>query len=189
MKRYRSMKKNGIGIVLVCGVVCLLIILSGCPMPSELQEYSITFDTDDGTSIIAQSVQENEKAARPGANPTKTGYAFDDWYAEDTFVTVWDFTTPITENKTLYAKWNVAYTVTFDTAGGSSIIAQSVQENTPATKPTSDPTKAGYAFDDWYVDDTFSTKWDFTTPITENTTLYAKWTVANTGTLDTDGGS
>ena len=67
--------------------------------------YTVSFDTDGGTSVPDQSVRSGLTATKP-ADPTKSGYDFDDWYEEDTFVTVFDFTDPITADTTIYAKFD-----------------------------------------------------------------------------------
>lgn len=64
------------------------------------------------------------------------------------------------------------YTVSFDSDGGSFVAAQTVESGKTAVEPRS-PTKSGYTFDDWYKD---SSVFDFSTPITSNLTLKAKWT-------------
>lgn len=67
------------------------------------------------------------------------------------------------------------YTVSFDTDGGSTIADQLVAVGTLVTRPD-DPTKTGYTFDNWYSDEDLTTLFDFTTVITGDITLYAKWT-------------
>ncbi len=68
------------------------------------------------------------------------------------------------------------YTVVFNMNGhGAKIAAQAVKEGEKATKPA-DPTASGYTFGGWYADATCSTKFDFDSAITANTTVYAKWT-------------
>ena len=68
------------------------------------------------------------------------------------------------------------YTVTFNMNGhGTQITAQTVKEGEKASKPA-DPTASGYTFGGWYADATCSTKFDFNSAITANTTVYAKWT-------------
>lgn len=70
----------------------------------------------------------------------------------------------------------VSYTVTFNMNGhGTQITAQTVESGSKAIKPA-DPTAEGWTFGGWYADATFSTKFDFNTAITANTTVYAKWT-------------
>ena len=68
----------------------------------------------------------------------------------------------------------VTYTVTFNTNGGSAIDSQTVESGQKATKPA-DPTKEGYTFEGWYVDANYSAEFNFDTAITEDTTIYAKW--------------
>ena len=66
-----------------------------------------------------------------------------------------------------------AYTVTFDSDGGSAVAEQKLR-NAPVVKPA-DPKKDGYDFAGWYLDDT---QYTFDTNVTENITLKAKWTPA-----------
>lgn len=69
-----------------------------------------------------------------------------------------------------------AWTVTFNTDGGSTV-AEQIRANAPATKP-SEPTKDGYDFGGWYTDEAFTTEYTFTESekVTQALTLYAKWT-------------
>ncbi len=70
-------------------------------------------------------------------------------------------------------------TVTFDSAGGSSVPSQYVKNGGKVEKPEN-PTKEGYIFDGWYVEDA---QWDFdASTVSENITLVAKWTL-NTYTI------
>ncbi len=84
----------------------------------------------------------------------------------------------------------VVYTITFNSNGGTEVASKNVNAGEKLTEPTPAPTKAGFTFDGWYEDSTFSKKFDFNTPITGNITLYAKW-VENkyTLTFDANGGS
>ena len=66
------------------------------------------------------------------------------------------------------------FDVTFNTNGGSAIEAVKVDENGKVTKPK-DPTKQGYLFKGWFTDANCTTEFDFNTPITANTTIYAKF--------------
>ncbi len=67
------------------------------------------------------------------------------------------------------------YTVKFETNGGSTVKAVTVNKNAAATEPTA-PTKEGFKFEGWYTDKELTTAYDFTTKVTKNFTLYAKWT-------------
>lgn len=83
------------------------------------------------------------------------------------------------------------YTVTFNSNGGSDVPGQ-IRANAAATKP--DSRKAGYTLVGWYTDEACTAAYDFTKPVTDNITLYAKWEAApryyyNSGTTtDTDNG-
>lgn len=78
-----------------------------------------------------------------------------------------------------------AYTVTFQSEGGSEVASQ-IRANTPADQPA-DPTKEGYTFIGWYKGES---EWNFETPVTADLTLTAKWQINRyTITFDTAGGS
>jgi len=67
------------------------------------------------------------------------------------------------------------YQVLFNSLGGSSVPTAYVQPNGLAKEPTA-PTKTDYFFGGWYTDADFTTKYDFSQPVTYNFTLYARWT-------------
>lgn len=83
------------------------------------------------------------------------------------------------------------HTVTFNSNGGSDVPEQ-IRANAAATKP--DSRRAGYTLVGWYTDEAYTAAYDFTKPVTDNITLYAKWEAApryyyNSGTTtDTDNG-
>ncbi len=80
------------------------------------------------------------------------------------------------------------HTVTFNSNGGSDVPGQ-IRANAAATKPA-DPTRSGYDFGGWYTDEACTAAYDFTQPVTNSVTLYAKWEAApryyyNSGTTET----
>lgn len=78
-----------------------------------------------------------------------------------------------------------AYTVTFQSEGGSEVASQ-IRANTPAAQPDN-PTKEGHTFIGWYKGEE---KWNFADAVTEAMTLTAKWQLNQyTITFDTAGGS
>ena len=84
----------------------------------------------------------------------------------------------------------VVYTITFNSNDGTLVPSQNVNAGEKLTELTPAPTREGFTFDGWYEDSTFSTKFNFDTPITDNMTLYAKWTENKyTLTFDANGGS
>ena len=144
----------------------------------------ITFDTNGGNEIEKQVIDINGKAEKP-LDPTKDGYSFAGWYLEDD---LFDFDQEIAKNITLIANWEEAkYTITFDTGGGSAVANQTVGPDGLAKKPSSNPTKAGHTFISWQVD---SKDYDFSSKVTKNITIVAKWDAHKyTVTFDSSGGT
>lgn len=82
----------------------------------------------------------------------------------------------------------ITYTFTFNVNGGNSIANQTIESGKKAARPT-DPTKVGATFDGWYADNKFVTVYSFDNPVTDNTTVYAKWApIMFDVTFDVDGG-
>lgn len=127
----------------------------------QINQYTITFDTDGGSEIAAMTQDYNTAVTAPAA-PTKTGY---------TFVS-WDKEIPATmpaENITIKAIWQInKYTVTFDSNGGTEVAPINQDYATEINAPTA-PTRVGYEF----------AGWDKEIPATmpaEDLTLTAQWT-------------
>ena len=74
------------------------------------------------------------------------------------------------------------YTVTFDSDGGSAVSSAKIEKKGKLTKPDN-PTKPGYTFDGWFLDDKL---YDFTSEVTGNITLTAKWTKEEEETASSD---
>ncbi|MBR2833510.1 MAG: InlB B-repeat-containing protein [Bacilli bacterium] len=141
---------------------------------NDSQTYTITFDTDGGSSINSITQQAGTEITEP-TSPTKAGYTFAGWYEDLEFKNKFAFTIMPNENKTLYAKWTVnTYTITFNTNGGSNINSITALYNSEITKPN-DPLKENYKFAGWYEDKEFTKLFTFTTMPSESITLYAKW--------------
>ena len=156
----------------------------------NINKYTVTFNSYGGTPVPpVQEVEYGLTATKP-ADPTLKGYTFAFWYLgeDEQNATAYDFDTPVTENITLTAKWNInKYTVTFDTDGGTPVPpAQEVEYGLTATEPAA-PEKTGYTFDGWYLGDE---KYDFSAAVEQNITLTAKWTLNTyTVTFDPNGGN
>lgn len=166
--------------------VLAVVAMTGCnDEETVLQKYTVTFNSQGGSEVASQAVYAGEKIVKP-ANPTKEKEYFVDWYKEAECTNVWDFENEtVSQDITLYAKWtSIAYTVTFETNGGSAIEAQLVPEGTFATQPATAPTKEGNLFEGWYTEQIMTNLFDFYTPITKDITLYAKWMDISSITYD-----
>jgi uncharacterized repeat protein (TIGR02543 family) len=139
-----------------------------------IRKYNVTFYDDNGTTVLHNEDVEYGKGATAPIDPTKTGYTFDGWDVAFS---------NITQATTVTAKYVInSYTITFNSRGGTNVIAKTQDYNTTVTEPEA-PTKLGYTFKGWYKDnESFSVKYVFNTPMpAESITLYAKWD-ANTNT-------
>ncbi|MBR1455883.1 MAG: InlB B-repeat-containing protein, partial [Oscillospiraceae bacterium] len=136
--------------------------------------YTVTFVNGEEELEVIE-VLDGEAVAEPDPAPTKEGHTFAGWFLDES-ETAYDFTAPVTGSITLTAKWDInTYTVTFDSNGGSEVAAQTVEHGQTATEPET-PTREGpYVFSSWQLN---GKKFAFTTPITEDIVLTAKWTDA-----------
>lgn len=144
----------------------------------KVDDCVVTFNTVGGNVIEAQTVEKGTAAAEPEA-PTKDGFVFKGWYLDQECTQVYDFATPVNTDIMLYAKWEdsealITYVVSFDSKGGSAVDAQTVEEGLAAVEPSA-PTKAGFLFKGWFVDEAYTQAYDFKAPVNADVTLFAKW--------------
>ncbi|MGD9679264.1 MAG: InlB B-repeat-containing protein [Vulcanibacillus sp.] len=155
---------------------------------NEIQVYDVTFNYNDGvTTPLVVNVNGGDTVSEP-TNPTRSGYQFAGWYTDAELTTLYNFSSVVTSNITLYAKWLEEFTVTFNSNGGSAVTSQTVVDGDLATEP-SDPTLVSYSFAGWYSDSELTTLYNFSSAVTSDITLYAKWLEEFTVTFDSNGGS
>ena len=138
----------------------------------------VSFQTNGGSIVEAQTIALGGTVTEPEA-PTKEGFVFQGWYVDQEYTQAYDFATPVNTDITLYAKWvdgevPAAYVVSFDSKGGSAVDAQTVSEGAAAVEPTA-PTRAGFLFKGWFLDEAYTQAYDFKTPVNANITLFANW--------------
>ena len=89
-------------------------------VPQDDSKYTVTFNSNGGSSVPTQQVSNSgsDVATEPSPAPTKTGYALAGWYLNESLTgDAYNFSTPVTGDITLYAKWNkVALTETYSPA-------------------------------------------------------------------------
>lgn len=141
----------------------------------DINQYTVQFVSDYG-SFADQTVEHGKPIETDKLTiPEVEGFTFDGWYTDDTRTKEFDFSTPITSNTTVYAKWTAKdYEVSFITEHGKTPTSQNVKYNGTADDPGK-LTAEGYTFIGWYADKDHNTKFDFTKPITGDTKVYAKW--------------
>ena len=151
----------------------VFVVLSGSPSAAKAP-YTVTFDSNGGSAVKAQTVKNGAKASKP-ADPTKSGYLFKGWYSDKSLTKAYDFNSAVESNLALYAKWEAnEHTVTFVSNGGTSVAKQTVAYGAKASRP-SDPTLDGSQFAGWYTDAACTEAYDFGSAVRSDLTLYAKW--------------
>ena len=136
-----------------------------------VEKFTVTFDTDGGGQVEAQSVEKGNTAVEP-KDPVKNGYVFKGWTLNNES---YNFNTPVTANITLKAKWTPSLinqvTVTFDSNGGTKVDTLAIEKGSIINAPE-DPTRTGATFKGWTLNNQTFT---FEEPITSDITLVASW--------------
>lgn len=144
-----------------------------------LDIFKVTFVSPYGEKT--EEVTEGKPVANPGSIASVEGFIFEGWYTDKSFENEYDFDEPVTDDLILYGKWSEippdSYTVTFT---GKFMVEKSVIVTAGSKVNETDIPSASvedYTFEGWYTDESYSdsTKFDFTTPVTDNLILYGYW--------------
>lgn len=159
-----------------------------------LVRYAVTFNAgaDDVTGMPAmQLVFRGGKVTEPTA-PSREGYTFTGWYTDASCTTLYDFARNVSAKLELYAGWvadtpavtpsTTPHNVTFAMNDGSTRIYKVVSVNDGACVAIPDaPERAMYVFAGWFSDPYSVESFDFSAPIKDDITVYAKWTGVSGG--------
>ncbi|MDD5865446.1 MAG: InlB B-repeat-containing protein [bacterium] len=166
-------KKMIIIVVSIIAVILVAVIAFIVNKDKKIITYNVSFETDGGTIVNMQTINEGDKVTKP-VDPLKEGYIFVEWTYQGV---TYDFSLEVTSNLVLTAKWakvekdDETFIVKFDSDGGSTISNQIITKGSKVEKP-SDPTKEGYTFKEWTLNDK---TYDFDQIVEENLELKAKW--------------
>ena len=170
---------------------------------------TVTFESNGGTDVPAQTVRYGEKITRP-ADPIRENYRLEGWYRDLDLKEVWNFEEDTVQgNMTLYAKWaeevpDEAFvwewwmialpalfllillllllgkkTVTFVTGTQQAVQKQRVRKGEKIQRPA-DPISDGHIFNGWYTDEARTVLWDFEEDtVKESMSLYAAYIPEN----------
>lgn len=113
--------------------------------------YNITFDSNGGTiSSNSMSVTYNTNVTLP--TPIRKGYTFNGWYKDNTKYNSGIWTQD--ENINLVANWTPnTYNISYDLDGGNLSNNKPTSYTVGNTYHITNPTKVGYEFTGWYVND------------------------------------
>ena len=134
----------------------------------EPKEFKVSFNSNGGSKVedVVTSIIESEPVT------TRDGYTFLGWYLEESFINKVTFPFEVTKDQTLYAKWEEnTYNVHFELNGGTGVT--DLKTNKIEKEPL--PTRDGYTFLGWYLEESFINKVTFPFEVTKDQTLYAKW--------------
>lgn len=200
MKRFTKALSMLLAIVMVVGLLPLSIIAEDIQTTHTVQ---FKLNYNGAHKIPSQKVADGECAVQPD-DVTREGWIFEYWYVKTgDGIQKFDLSQPITEDVTLYARWDedinfwgpiwgrnilsgiaesekeetIYYTVTFE-ANAENVEnlpeKQKVKAGEQVEKPFM-PTREGYLFENWYTDKECSTLFDFDIIIDADLTLYANW--------------
>jgi len=165
------MKEKKKMIIAVALIVLLGILIFAIVISSKGSSIKVTFDSHGGTEVESLKIKKGETIEEP-EKPLKEGYEFIGWYYDGK---KFDFSKEIEKNIELEAKWlkvgTIKNTVTFDSAGGSSVETQKVSKGEKVKKPTN-PTRSGYTFVEWTLD---GKSYDFNSKVEKSIKLVAVW--------------
>ena len=166
-------------------------------LSGNLVFYSARFVTEDSEHVTGMPNAEythnavavydyyldGETITVPDVVPERYGYDFLGWSVKavpaenDKLLKAGD-TVTVDGDVVFTAQWKLKeYTVSFDSKGGTKVDSQIVEHGSTATKPRN-PHRNDYTFKGWYLD---GKKFDFSTPITGDITLVARWATKTSG--------
>lgn len=143
----------------------------------EIDSYSVSFVTNSNTVIQTEIYNFGSHLTAP-TEPTKTGYSFDKWYKNEDLTIPFDFETETMPNRnlTLYAGYTInTYTISFVTNTTETTIDPISYTYNAEIASFETPTKIGFTFAGWFLEDSFTNKFTYTNMPDQNLTLYAYW--------------
>jgi uncharacterized repeat protein (TIGR02543 family) len=151
--------------------------------------FMVSFNSGSGPYVASVKAAYGNYAVKP-PDPVLDKFNFMGWYTEPEGGAPFEFnTTEITKNITLYAKWGqIQATVAFNSRGGSAVLPVTLNIGQAAVAPQP-PIRQGYTFEYWCTDSSATVEYDFSTPVTGDRTLYAKWQTVYTITFNSNGGT
>ncbi|MBE6136814.1 MAG: hypothetical protein E7176_00255 [Erysipelotrichaceae bacterium] len=181
--------------IIICTLLCFVLFLCSCDSKEpidepfdDIVEYTVTFhvDSDDittkeikyelGTHITLELI---EKHVFENKKPEKFGYTMEDWYYDSDYTKTVIFPTEVSSDLDLYLNWTRNYVSLKFYTTKLEKNATYFQGEIPTTFKM--PTKSGYVFDGWYIDEQYTNKYTFIEPLIEDTNLYGRYVYIEIG--------
>ena len=137
----------------------------------------VTFQVAEGQTIVSR-IEQGTKVTAP-LNIARIGYTFDNWYDDEACTNEHDFSTAVSSNTTIYAKWypNAPHIITYHHQNDTADATADFYEFNDVTLDLT-PTKRGYSLAGWCEDEACSgsaiTGWRMGQK-TADVNLWAKW--------------
>jgi uncharacterized repeat protein (TIGR02543 family) len=154
--------------------------------------YTVIFDADGGNpEMQTRAVLSGGTVGSSNipAEPARNGHVFGGWYTErNGGGSQFTASATVSANTTVYAKWIIVHTVSFDADGGSpasqtrTVVNGSTLDS--SNMPT-EPSRSNYAFGGWYTSSGGNgNEFTASTSISADITVYAKWTIPSNLSLN-----
>lgn len=160
--RKKALLVTSLFIVIVALVLATVV---GCT-PTE-DTFAVTLNLGDKTEVRNLT----DLNVAPVA-PTKDGYEFEGWYTDANLQNKATFPMELKSDITLYAKYLQLFTLTLVSMDSEN----TTQTLTVVKSAPTPPSREGYTFQGWYLDDAYTQAVEYPYQMTDNTTFYAKWT-------------
>lgn len=184
---------------LVLAVLLVFSVFSACKPPEpDIEKITVIFDVNCPSNIVIQNepdpvtIEKGDPVAEPDPAPSRNGYVFKGWYDNSSCQgDPFDFSTSVSEDAfTLYAKWELfvaKYTVSYNYNNHGTNSSVQVESGATITPPAVSDVADAF-FEGWYLEAEGVTPYVESTTVTEDFTLYAKWTTAYTVSFNLNGG-
>jgi uncharacterized repeat protein (TIGR02543 family) len=134
----------------------------------------VSLDTAGGSYVPGEDVPSGSIPSRP-EDPSRKCDVFAGWFSDAAYTTPYSFDEVVSGDTTIYAKWTEKpCLVDFETICEGTVESQAVAYYAFASVPAA-PKCACNVFAGWFADASFTIPFDFNSPITSDTTIYAKW--------------
>ena len=145
---------------------------------------TVTFDAQNGEAEHATKIVADGNTVKIPEAPENGSKMFLGWYTDTEGTTLYDFSTPVTADITIYAAWvnatDVTVNLNYEGAPAATTFKTALDVALAADDENLkfDDENIGFVFDGWYTDAACETAFDHTAAVTGPVTLYAKWVQA-----------
>ena len=145
---------------------------------------TVRYETNSAYHIDSDTVPDMDFLKRQADPERESGdprleYLFDGWYSDSDLTVPYDFSAPVTEDMTLYARWaerRLRFAITFDPTGGSVSPSEAETDAAGLLSGLPAPAREGYTFLGWFTAASGGEQVTEDRIYEADTVLYARWT-------------